>query len=428
MPLTRREFLRLCIHGTAGLSLGNVLLPHLAHALGNEDRPPVIWIEATTCTGDILSAINAVDHDLRHLLHSVIDLRYQNLLMGGEGHVAVEVLERAMEGRLGRFVLVVEGTIPLREGGRFNVLARTSSGHGITALEAVRQLGRRASHVLAAGVCASFGGPFAANPNPTESVPLHKVLDRRVINVPGCPVHPDWLWGTLTHCLLYGMPNLDSFSRPTLFFGQTVHDLCTRRQFFDNGIFASELGQPTCMYKLGCKGPVTFADCPRRQWNGHLSWPVEANSPCIGCTSPEFPDRMMPFYARLPGLELPGVRASTAALTKLVAGATAAGIGLHLAGKVLTGRLGQTYRKERTHTEIQEIVRVKKVLRALPPGCGTRVERRRKEDPRSLTLRHLRRVKARGARRSPLKKPPTKIGGRPTEEGRPPEAGGERKV
>jgi hydrogenase small subunit len=95
------------------------------------------------------------------------------------------------------------------------------------------------------------------------------------------------------------MPELDRYQRPTLFYGQTIHAGCQRRSYFDNGVFAKNLGDPECMFSLGCMGPITGADCPNRMWNDHLSWPVKASTPCIGCTKSGFPDRSTPFYTPL---------------------------------------------------------------------------------------------------------------------------------
>ncbi|MCK4257622.1 MAG: hypothetical protein KAX49_01510 [Halanaerobiales bacterium] len=132
----------------------------------------------------------------------------------------------------------------------------------------VRGLADGAKYIVAAGSCASFGGPFAANPNPTGSKPVHKVIKEQVINVPGCPVHPDWIVGTLSHLLLYGVPDLDAYGRPVLFFGSTIHDHCPRRTDFENAKFAKKSGDAGCAFMIGCKGPVTYADCPTRKWIG----------------------------------------------------------------------------------------------------------------------------------------------------------------
>jgi hydrogenase small subunit len=126
--------------------------------------------------------------------------------------------------------------------------------------------GAKAKYVLAVGTCASHGGISAAKPNPSESVSIGKVLEREVINVPGCPSNPAWVIGTIGHIISRGAPELDSLKRPVLFYGVTIHDICPRRSFFEKKIFATKLGEETCMFKLGCRGPVTRTDCPKRQW------------------------------------------------------------------------------------------------------------------------------------------------------------------
>lgn len=152
--------------------------------------------------------------------------------------------------------------------------------------------------------------------------------------------------GTLAHLIWHGMPELDNLSRPKLFYGETIHNLCQRRHYFDNSIFSEKPGEPWCMYKVGCKGPITFADCPYRQWSGgHVSWPVKANTPCIGCVSPEFPDGDSPFFEHVSDVSLPGVRVAGNRVGALVVGATALGIVAHLTASIVSGRLAQTIRK-----------------------------------------------------------------------------------
>jgi hydrogenase small subunit len=161
----------------------------------------------------------------------------------------------------------------------------------------VQLLGEKASSVLAVGTCASSGGMSAAKPNPAECINVRQAVNRKVINLPGCPCHPDWFLGTLAHILLYGEPELDGRGRPVLFYGEKIHDRCSRRSFFDKGIFATKLGDATCMFKIGCRGPVTYTDCPIRKWNRHVNWPVQDNAPCIGCAQFGFPDKMEPFIS-----------------------------------------------------------------------------------------------------------------------------------
>ena len=308
-------------------------------------RPPVIFLGTNTCAGDMFSLLNSLDPDYQDLITGLTDCRYNYLLMAAEGEMALRNLEETADKFSGRYILVVEGSVPTRSNGLYCVIGYKND-RPVTALQTVRELGPGARHVIALGTCAAFGGPYAAAPNPSGSVPVQAVLDRPVINVPGCPVHPDWFMGTLVHLLLYGEPELDNFNRPRLFYGETIHNLCQRRHYFDNGIFAGKPGEPWCMYKIGCKGPVTYADCPYRQWSGErLSWPVKANTPCIGCTSPEFPDGDMPFFEHLPDVQLPGLRTAADRVGKAAGTLTALGIGAHLAGAILTGRLAHTFKK-----------------------------------------------------------------------------------
>ncbi|MDT8901574.1 hydrogenase small subunit [Anaeroselena agilis] len=262
-------------------------------------RLPVVWLETSDSGDNNIAFMNTTSPYLNRVFTDMIELLYSNTFMAAQGEDALALLEAAITRYRGRFTLVVEGAVPTADGGLYSVIAVTRRGP-VTALEAVRRLGKAARYVVAAGTCASFGGASAAAPNPTGAVGVSQVLGRPVINVSGCPVNPDWLVGTLAHLLLYGEPELDEFGRPRLFYGATVHRHCQRRSYFDQKEFAEKLGDKECMFSLGCAGPRTGADCPYRQWINHVSWPVKANTPCIGCTNPDFPDGSSPFFTPLP--------------------------------------------------------------------------------------------------------------------------------
>lgn len=336
---------------------GQLLKPLTGNAMNQEGnikpqadnaKPPVIWLGTNTCAGDMLSFLNSYDPDYRHFINDLVDLRYDYLIGAAEGNMSTGILESAITDLAEQYILVVEGSIPVKANGLYSIIGYRD-GRPWTALQAVRELGAKARYVVAAGTCAAFGGPYASEPNPTGSLPIQAVLNRTVINVPGCPINPNWMMGTLVHLIKYGVPELDSYSRPKLFYGETIHNLCQRRHYFDNSIFAKTPGEPWCMYKLGCKGPVTYADCPYRQWSGeHLSWPVKANTPCIGCTSPEFPDGDSPFFEHLPDIKLPAIKMTANRFGKLTGIATALGIAGHLTGSIITGRLVKTIRQDLT--------------------------------------------------------------------------------
>jgi hydrogenase small subunit len=250
-----------------------------------------IWLEVTGCSGNVISLLNSENPGLYDILTDIINFTFNNTLMGAEGEFAFEKFLETLDTE---FILLVDGAVSTKENGLYNIVANYK-GKVITALEAIKMAGEKARYVVAVGTCASYGGISAAKPNPSESKSVQEVLSRPVIRLPGCPCHPDWVVGTLAHLVNYGVPELDVEGRPLLFYGVTIHDNCTRRGFFDKGIFAQKFGEEGCMFKLGCRGPVTRVDCPRRKWNGYVNWPIGVNTNCIGCAQPHFPDGMAPF-------------------------------------------------------------------------------------------------------------------------------------
>jgi hydrogenase small subunit len=343
--LTRREFLSLCLTATAATGLAGILAPFLrqAGAEGALPRPPVVWLELGSCTGESVSLDNTRNPSLYQLLTEFFDLRYHWLYNTVQGDAAVSVLLDTVAKDAGSFWLVIEGSVMTAANGRYNhIFAR--GGEMVTGLAALTEFAPKARYIVAVGDCAAFGGPGAAHPNPGGGKGVWDVVtDRVVVNIPGCPSHPDWMTGTFSHLLLYGLPDLDAYNRPKMFFGRTIHDKCQRRQQFEDGIFAAFPGGDGCLYKVGCKGPVTHADCPLRQWNGYVNWPVKAGAPCIGCASPHFPDGMMPFYSHLPDVKTRAVHVNVA---KIGAAAAALGVGAvatHLAAGVFARRIHKHY-------------------------------------------------------------------------------------
>lgn len=255
------------------------------------EKKKMVWLELNGCSGNIISLLNGDNPEFEYLVSQMVDLVYNNTLEAKDGNDAMVKLFEELDND---YILAVEGAVTLKENGLFNIIGNYN-GRNITGLEALQKLGEAAAHVIAVGACAVHGGVSAARPNPTECVGIQDVLTKKAIKLPGCPCHPDWFLGTLAYILLYGEPPLDSKDRPLMFYNITIHDRCPRRSYFDNGIFAEKLGDKTCMFKLGCRGPVTPIDCPIRRWNSRVNWPVGDDSPCIGCAQFGFPDAMEPF-------------------------------------------------------------------------------------------------------------------------------------
>lgn len=268
---------------------------------------PVIWLQAATCSGCSVSVLNSVNPALSNLLLDEvlpgkhINLRFQATVMAGAGEPVLEVLEAAQRDFKGQYVLVVEGSVPTTEGGMYGTIGETPM------LERVVTLGRAAQAVIALGTCSSFGGIFSAQPNPSGCKSVGDLfaeegVDIPVVNVPGCPPHPDWFVGTVASILLAGLSglDLDEYRRPKLFYGKLIHENCPRRAYFDEGKFAKHLSDEGCLYELGCKGTITHADCSLRRWNNGTNWVIGSGAPCNGCVEPDFPDLVSPFYEKIP--------------------------------------------------------------------------------------------------------------------------------
>jgi hydrogenase small subunit len=207
------------------------------------------------------------------------------------------------------------------------------------------------------GTCSSFGGIAHADPNPTGALPVSDIIDDKpIINVSGCPPIPEAITGTLLQYVTQGtLPELDAKRRPTAFFGNTIHDRCYRRPFYDQGKFAKSFDDEGarngwCLYELGCKGPTTYNACATVKWNGGASFPIQTGHGCIGCAEPGFWDKGS-FYTPLSGAswgkagEAIPLRVLELAAATAVAGA-AVGAGAALLGRHRQNNLAATDRKE----------------------------------------------------------------------------------
>lgn len=278
---------------------------------------PAIWLQGASCTGCSVSVLNAVNPSIKNILidevlpGSHINLRFHATVMAGAGAPALEVMIDTSAKKKKGYLLIVEGAIPTAKDGIYGIVGE-KNGKPMTMLSWVEMLGRDALGVIALGSCAAFGGIPAARPSPTQCCGIGEVLQSKgietpLVNIPGCPPHPDWFVGTVASILLSGLPraeDLDEYRRPKLFYGQTIHENCPRRAYYDENKFAKKFGEPGCNYELGCRGPITHADCPTRLWNSKVNWCVGCGATCIGCTEPGFFD-ISPLYEKISQAALP---------------------------------------------------------------------------------------------------------------------------
>ena len=287
--ISRRGFLKFCATTASMMALPPTMIPVIAATLEKARRPSVIWLSFQECTGCTESITRSYGATIEDLIFNVISLDYHHTLQAASGAAAEAAREAAMEENHGNYLLVVDGSIPTANRG-YSTIA------GISNLDMLKETAAGAAAIVAVGSCAAFGGIPKAAPNPTGAVSVSDLItDKPIINVPGCPPIPAVITGVLVQYLTFGLPALDSLGRPAAFYGQSIHDRCYRRPFYDKGLFAESFDDEGakkgwCLYKLGCKGPTTYNACATTKWNEGTSFPIEAGHPCLGCSEPDFWD------------------------------------------------------------------------------------------------------------------------------------------
>ncbi|MCK6391797.1 MAG: NADH:ubiquinone oxidoreductase [Azonexus sp.] len=259
----------------------------------------LVWMQTGACSGETMALLCADRPSLENLLRQYdINLLWHPSLTAERRFG--DVLAQLTSGEQTLDILCIEGSLMLGPEGS----GQYDTWKGRAKIDIVRELAPLATHVVAMGTCAAFGGVHASGPNPTDCTGLqfHKGAPggllpgewrsrsgQPVINVAGCPAHPNTMTKVLA-MLASGEPlALDTLNRPSAFFASLVHQGCTRNEYHEYDIEEEALGGRGCMFfSLGCRGPQTVAPCNTELWNGHSS-KTRAGVPCFGCTSPDFP-------------------------------------------------------------------------------------------------------------------------------------------
>ncbi len=290
MNITRRAFLQYCAACAGAIGLAPAGLQRLEAALASQGAPTILWLHGSGCQGDSVSFLNRIDltagtglqtvDDL--LIHSV-NLAFHTVVMSSAGETAVGMIKEAQQ--KGGYVLALEGGVPRAFGG-YACRVWSQNGQRVTYEQAVTDLATNAQAILGIGTCAAFGGIPRAGSNPTDVVSVKEATGKSVINIPGCPTHPDWIAWAVVQLILGNPIPLDVYHRPTALYGRNVHEHCPRL----NKGMATSFGQDNlCVLDLGCRGKTTSSDCPSRKWNNGVNWCVDGNGLCVGCTDPAFP-------------------------------------------------------------------------------------------------------------------------------------------
>lgn len=370
--VSRRDFLKFCGSVAAMIGLSETMVPTIAAAVeeaASSKLYPAVWVNGGACTGCTESAAQGTYPDIAQIVLDILSLNYIETVMMATGESANEALYRTAEEYEGKFIMIYEGSVMTGlEGNTLRVEGKPS-------IEVLKELGPKAAAVISVGSCAVDGGWVRSTPSPAPTNVTREPgewatgvsqffakegIKTPVINLPTCPVNPEWIVAMVIDAILLGgidaegkvtqglVDKLDDLGRPKLIFGQTIHDQCPRRGHFENGEFVYQFGSAEeakgyCLYTVGCKGPQTYTNCPTVRWNNQTSWCVESGSPCIGCGDYNWVDQNAPFLDRFRQVGIG--TAGKSGLDPAVAGAVAGGVvvgalAVHGVGMKAAGRIG----------------------------------------------------------------------------------------
>jgi hydrogenase small subunit len=346
--ISRREFMMFCASMAAVLGLPNEATPAIAAAVESEAKPVLVWLEFQDCAGNTESFLRASHPTIADLILDSISLSYHETLMAAAGSQAEDALAKAVRDNKGKYIALVEGSIPTGADGAYCTIG------GKASLDIAREICGGAAATIAVGTCASFGGIPAARPNPTGALSVADAVPgvKNLINMSACPANAENITALIVYYLtLKRWPPLDQYRRPLFAYGKAIHDNCERRAHFDAGQYVESWGdeahrQGHCLYKMGCKGPATSQNCPVVRWNEGTNWPIGCGHPCVGCAEPNFWDTMTPFYQRLPNVAGFDVGSWVDPVGLSLTGLVAAAAAVHGVAEVVRHRVGHASSSE----------------------------------------------------------------------------------
>ena len=270
MSLSRREILK-ALAGTlaGGAVLGST--QRLTRALAEQGTPPpLVWVNDGGDDHNFLALVGHAAPTFLNLVAEHWDLREYDPLLPTGYAVDRKAFAKAP-------ILIMEALPSI-------------AGEGSALNDRINQVLPQAKAAILLGTDACFGSIHTEKAAIARIENLSKEHKTPLIRLPGIPVPPHHLVGILGHLEFFGFPLLDGLRRPVIYYGETVCRRCEHRGELEQGKFAGRHGEPGCLLRLGCKGPITHNSCSAVRWNNGENWCVGAGGPCTGCSEPEFPD------------------------------------------------------------------------------------------------------------------------------------------
>ena len=237
----------------------------------------VLWLSAISCNGNTHSFLNypyleQFLNDFEFIYHPILESDYS--------------LEDISACGIACDILLIEGAI-----------SSEFQRADVAITQIIESYAKEVKKIVTVGTCATFGGIFGESDNVTG---LHFDKEKRTdtfeqyfdktISISGCPIHPEVLVNTLYAIKKELLVPVDKFLRPKEYFAYTVHNGCTRNEYFEYKIDNHKFGTlEGCMfYEHGCQAPYTQGSCNKILWN-EVNSKTRAGLPCMGCTEPTFP-------------------------------------------------------------------------------------------------------------------------------------------
>lgn len=320
----------------------------------------ILWLQGGACSGNTMSFLCAEEPTVVELVTDFgINILYHPSLALEIGQQVTHLLKDIVRGKVQMDIFVFEGSViqgPNNSGSMNNFADRPMT-------DWVRELSNVATYVVAVGDCATWGGIPAVPPNPTDSTGMQFHKEKKggflgpdfkskgglpVINIPGCPAHPDWITQILVAISTGRIKDvlIDDFHRPKTFFTDFVQTGCTNAISFAKKVSGGFGKRGGCLfYEVGCRGPMTRATCNRILWNRQSS-KTRANHPCLGCTEPGFPHHDLEKGSIFKTMKYLGFLPQN-----LPAGSSRLGYYTHAGVEKVLGAVGKALGTDQKHTE-----------------------------------------------------------------------------
>lgn len=269
-----------------------------------ERKQNLLWLQSGGCGGCTLSLLGAESPDLLTMLECAgIELLWHPSLSEQGGAALHDIFDSILYGEQPLDILCLEGAVV--QGPNGSGLFHRLAGSERPMRDWIRDLAAVADHVVAVGSCAAFGGITTGGGNPSEACGLQYDVSRPggllgedfrargglpVINIAGCPTHPNWVTEALLQISSGEMKEgeLDEYHRPRSYSDHLVHHGCPRNEYYEFKASAAKPSDLGCLMEhMGCLGTQAHADCNLRLWNGEGSC-LRGGYACINCTEPGF--------------------------------------------------------------------------------------------------------------------------------------------